>query len=143
VPENDSHGELVYAIAEVYRYTHDRAFLERNWPHVVGAIAYMDQLRASERTGENRAKDPAFYGLMPASISHEGYSAKPMHSYWDDFWALRGYKDAVQIATWLGHQDEERRFTASRDEFTQDLRASLANATASKSLGFIPGSAEL
>ena len=37
----------------------------------------------------------AFYGLLPASISHEGYSAKPMHSYWDDFWALKGYDGAV------------------------------------------------
>jgi hypothetical protein len=26
-----------------------------------------------------------FYGLLPASISHEGYSAKPMHSHWDNF----------------------------------------------------------
>jgi len=28
----------------------------------------------------------------------EGYSAKPMHSYWDDFFALRGFKDAAFIA---------------------------------------------
>ena len=39
-----------------------------------------------------------FYGLLPQSISHEGYSAKPMHSYWDDFFALRGFKDAAFIA---------------------------------------------
>lgn len=24
--------------------------------------------------------------MMPVSISHEGYSAKPVHSYWDNFW---------------------------------------------------------
>src|SRR3546814_11135683 len=67
------------------------------WPHVLGAFEYMEKLRLSERTEANRAKNPAFYGLMPESISHEGYSAKPMHSYWDDFWALRGYKDAVEV----------------------------------------------
>jgi hypothetical protein len=143
VPENDSHGELVYAIAEVYRYTQDKAWLEQQWPHVLGAIAYIDQLRASERTEANRATNPAFYGLMPASISHEGYSAKAMHSYWDDFWALRGYKDAVRIAQWLGHEDEARRVAASRDQFASDLRNSLAIATQTKSLDFIPGSAEL
>ena len=32
---------------------------------------------------------------MPPSISHEGYSAKPAYSYWDDFWALRRLPDAV------------------------------------------------
>ena len=143
VPENDSHGELLFAIAEAYRYTSDRALLETTWPNTIKAVAYMDQLRASERTDANRARNPAFYGMMPASISHEGYSAKAMHSYWDDFWALRGYKDAVQIAQWLGHDKQAAAFIASRDQFAADLRASLAHATTAKHLDFIPGSAEL
>ena len=143
VPENDSHGELIFAVAEQYRYTGDRALLEAMWPHVAGAVAYMDALRLSERTAENRAKDPAFYGLMPASISHEGYSAKPMHSYWDDFWALRGYKDAVEIANWLGRDADAKRIAASRDQFRADLHASIAIATQRKGIDFIPGAAEL
>jgi hypothetical protein len=143
VPENDSHGELIYAIAEQYRYTRDRALLEAMWPHVLGAVNYMDELRLSERTEANRAKHPAFFGLMPASISHEGYSAKPMHSYWDDFWALRGYKDAVEIAAWLGKSQDAKRFATSRDEFRTDLYASIAIATKQHGIDFIPGAAEL
>lgn len=143
VPENDSHGQLIHAIAEVYRYTGDRAFLAAMWPHVQGAVAYMEQLRLSERTEANRARDPAFYGLMPASISHEGYSAKPMHSYWDDAWALRGYKDAVQIARWLGHADAAARYAAARDEFRADVLASLRLAMARHGIDYLPGAAEL
>ncbi len=143
VPENDSHGELIFAIAEQYRYTGDRALLDIMWPHVAGAVRYMDELRLSERTEANRARNPAFYGLMPASISHEGYSAKPMHSYWDDFWALRGYKDAVQIARWLGKDDEARRFAASRDQFRADLYASLDHAMRQHGIDYLPGAAEL
>ena len=143
VPENDSHGELVFTIAEVYRYTRDRELLESMWPHVVGAVAYMDKLRLSERTDANRARDPAFYGMMPASISHEGYSAKPMHSYWDNFWALRGYKDAVEIAQWLGKDADAARFAASRDQFRGDLYASLKAATQRHGIDFLPGAAEL
>lgn len=143
VPENDSHGELIYAIAELYRHTRDRAWLEAMWPHVVGAVNYMELLRLSERTAEIREKNPAFFGLMPASISHEGYSAKPMHSYWDDFWALRGYKDAVEIANWLGKADDARRFAAARDEFRADLQASIDIVTRQKGIDFIPGAAEL
>src|SRR5690606_10422539 len=104
---------------------------------------YMEKLRLSERTGENRALNPAFYGLMPASISHEGYSAKPMHSYWDDFWALRGYKDAVEIATVLGKEGQARRMAASRDQFRGDLYASIHAATRAHGIDFIPGAAEL
>lgn len=143
VPENDSHGELIFTVAEVYRYRRDRALLEAMWPHVVGAVKYMDELRLSERTEANRAKNPAFYGMMPASISHEGYSAKPMHSYWDNFWALRGYKDAVEIAQWLGKDEEAGRFAASRDQFRDDLYASIVAATRDHGIDFIPGAAEL
>jgi hypothetical protein len=143
VPENDSQGEFIYAAAEMYRYGGDRELLAAMWPQITGAVRYMDQLRLSERTEANRAVNASFYGLMPASISHEGYSAKPMHSYWDDFWALRGYKDAVEIARWLGHDKEAKSFATSRDQFRDDLYASLQVATSQHRIDFLPGSAEL
>ncbi|HEV7491675.1 MAG TPA: coagulation factor 5/8 type domain-containing protein, partial [Rhodanobacteraceae bacterium] len=144
VPENDSHGELVYLADQVYRYTHDRALLESTWPHVDGAVRYMDELRTSERTDANRSGDRrAFYGLMPASISHEGYSAKPMHSYWDDFWTLTGYKSAVNIAGVLGKTDDATQIARSRDEFRGDLYASIRQAVADHRIDYLPGSAEL
>ncbi len=75
VPENDSHGELLYLIAEHYRYTRDRAFTERLWPHVEKAVGYIDSLRRQRRTEEyHQPGKRAFYGLLPESISHEGYS---------------------------------------------------------------------
>ena len=142
VPENDSHGELIFNVAEYWRYTGDTTFLELMWPHVQGAYQYMEQLRLSERTEENRARNPAFYGMMPVSISHEGYSAKPMHSYWDNFWALRGYKDAADIAAALGKL-EAMQISASRDEFRADLDASLRAAVAQHNIDYLPGAAEL
>jgi len=138
VPENDSHGELIHVIAELYRFSRDRAQLEKNWPHVEAAFAYMDRLRASE-TG---ALNPAFKGLLPASISHEGYSAKPMHSYWDDFWALTGYKDAAAMAQVLGKPDAAR-YAQARDDFARDLHASIATAVRKHAIDYLPGSAEL
>ncbi|WP_425602528.1 discoidin domain-containing protein [Luteimonas galliterrae] len=143
VPENDSHGELIFNIAELYRYDGDRAFLAKMWPHVLGAFQYMEKLRLSERTEANRAKNRAFYGMMPVSISHEGYSAKPVHSYWDNFWALRGYKDAVEVAQWLGKTQDAERFAAARDQFRDDLYASLQAAAAFHKIDYLPGSAEL
>ncbi|MEP7043059.1 MAG: discoidin domain-containing protein [Dokdonella sp.] len=144
VPENDSQGELIHLADAVYRYGGDRALLERMWPHVDAATRYMDELRSSERTDANRSGERiSFYGLMPASISHEGYSAKPMHSYWDDFWALTGYKNAVDIADVLGKPDAAKRLTASRDEFRADLYASIRSAVTAHRIDYLPGSAEL
>ncbi|HEX4481340.1 MAG TPA: discoidin domain-containing protein [Rudaea sp.] len=139
VPENDSNGELIHAIAQLYRYGGDRAELEKNWPHVIGAVAYMDKLRASETGTANIA----FKGMMPASISHEGYSSKPMHSYWDDLWSLVGYKDAVDMAVALGRKEDAVRIAHSRDAFSADLLASIAATVKAHAIDYMPGCAEL
>ncbi|MEO7323665.1 MAG: discoidin domain-containing protein [Dokdonella sp.] len=144
VPENDSHGELIHLANEVFRYSEDPALLTAVWPHVDAATRYMDTLRESERTRTNQLPGrEAFFGLMPASISHEGYSAKPMHSYWDDFWALTGYKNAVDIATALGKRDDARRLTQAREEFRSDLLASIRKSVDAHGIDYLPGSAEL
>ena len=143
VPENDSPGEFIFLAAEIYRYTHDRALLEAMWPHVESAARYLETLRQSERTEANLAPEKrAFYGMLPASISHEGYAAKPMHSYWDDFWAAKGYDAAHAIAVALGHDDASR-FSTQREQFRRDLVASLDAAAAAHRIAYLPGSAEL
>jgi hypothetical protein len=144
VAENDSHGELIHLAWDTYRYAGDRAVLENAWPHVDAATRYMDRLRASESgdAGMESTKR-SLRGLMPASISHEGYSAKPMHSYWDDFWALLGYKDAVAIAATLDRPKDVARLRASRDAFRTDLYASLDAAMHDRRIAWIPGCAEL
>lgn len=144
VPENDSAGEFLFLIDSVYRYTGDEQLLRQLWPATAKTVAYMDKLRLSERTEANQQGDrKAFYGLMPASISHEGYSAKPMHSYWDDFWALAGYESAVQIARALDQKTEMRTFIDSRDQFRRDLYVSLNVAMQAHGIDYLPGSAEL
>jgi hypothetical protein len=144
VPENDSQGELIFSIAELYRYTRDKAMLAALWPNIAHAVNYMDELRASESTARNRtAGHRAFFGMMPASISHEGYSAKPMHSYWDDFWAMKGYDDAVAMADVLEQTAALPALTSSRDSFRADLHASILAATTQHAIDFLPGAAEL
>jgi len=144
VAENDSPGQLIFLAAELYRYTRDRALLEETWPHVAAAARYLEALRQSERTDANLAPGRrAFYGLLPASISHEGYAEKPMHSYWDDFWGLKGYEGAIAIATALGHRDAASGLAAQRDEFREDLAASLRHAITAHGISYLPGAAEL
>ena len=144
VPEHDSSGELIYLAAEYYRYTGDRETARRVWPAVAKAAAYLDTLRAQRRTEEWRQPGKEqFFGLLPPSISHEGYSAKPMHSYWDDFFALRGLRDAAFLARELGLASDADRLAKDRDEFTGDLRASLAAALRAHNIDYVPGCADL
>jgi len=143
VVENDSHGELVYLIAQYYRYTHEREWLRSMWPHVTAAVSYMNELRAQERRTENESPSRrAFFGLMPPSISHEGYSDRPAYSYWDDFWTVAGYESAVTIAKALGKHEEAAAFQQERDAFRRDLDASLRASIEMHGIDFIPGSAD-
>ncbi|HEU5286666.1 MAG TPA: hypothetical protein VFU20_09225 [Sphingomicrobium sp.] len=143
VPENDSHGQYIFLVSQLYRFTGDRAALARDWPAVLAATRYMDQLRSSERTPANLVPGRRMlYGLMPPSISHEGYSAKPQYSLWDDFWALRGYRDSADIARTLG-KPEAAAIAASRDQFAADLHAAILAARDHWKIDFIPGATSL
>lgn len=143
VPENDSHGQYIFLATQLYRYTGDRAALEADWPSVRAAWTYMESLRQSERTAANLTPDRRMlYGLMPASISHEGYSAKAQYSLWDDFWALRGYNDAAMVAALL-NKPEATQMAAARDEFRADLLAAIAASQSYWGINFIPGATSL
>ena len=144
VPEHDSTGEFLFLIAEYYRFTKDSRLVEQRWPGIVNAVAYLDSLRQERLTSAYQSGANAkFYGILPPSISHEGYSAKPMHSYWDDFFALRGFKDAAYLAKELGHKEYAKRFGAIRDAFAKDLGASIAAAMKDHNIDYVPGCADL
>jgi hypothetical protein len=144
VLEHDSAGAFVWAIAEYYRYTRDVGFLAELWPHVVRAVDYLAGLRERRTTEEFRTEEKlVFYGLLPESISHEGYAAHPVHSYWDDFFALRAFKDAAALALVVGDDERAGRYAALRGAFRTSLNVSIERAMAKHGIDYIPGSAEL
>ena len=132
VPENDSDGEYLHAVAEVWRYSRDAACLARHWPVVQRVVAHLERLREGAKSATPGGAQPAnLHGLLPPSISHEGYSDQPAFSYWDDFWALRGYKDAVAIARAAGDPRLAAEWGRWRDELQDDLARSV-DATAAR-----------
>jgi hypothetical protein len=140
-PEYDSDGEFVYAVAEYWRFTRDDATLRRLWPHVARAALHIDALRR-QRLGAAFA-GTAVHGLVPESISHEGYAKQPVHSYWDDFFALRGLADAAELAAVVGDHYRQRDFAAAHAAFAQDLAASIRQVVDEHGLDYVPGSVEL
>lgn len=143
VPENDSQGEYIHLVTQLYRYTGDRAALERDWPRLDAARRYMDAQRLSERTPANQVPGRRMlYGLLPPSISHEAYSAKPQYSLWDDFWGLAGYKDAAFAAEVLD-RPEAATIAAQRDQFAGDIHAAIAAAVNHWNIDYIPGATSL
>lgn len=141
--EHDSHGQLIYGIRECFRFSGDLSLLKDMWPHVRKAASFIGRLRARRMTKDYLAPDKRDrYGLLPESASHEGYLAHPVHSYWDDFWALRGLLDAAAIALRLGKKKDAEVFGDLARELRESIRASIRAVIAEKKLNYIPGSVE-
>jgi len=144
VREHDSNGELIFTIAEYYRFTRDVGFLYALWPHVTRAVGAIEALRAQRMTDVYKTPEKlAYFGLLPESISHEGYSSHPVHSYWDDFFTLRGLKDAALIARIVGDPERAARYAELRDAFRNDLHASIKRTMEVHKIDYIPASVEL
>jgi hypothetical protein len=143
-PEHDADGELVHAIALHHRFARDAEFTRSLWPNVVAAVGHLDALRRERATAEFRA--PAlrrFYGILPESISHEGYAKRPVHSYWDSLFALRGFGDAAWLAGALGDEARAAEYAALRATFEADLLASYRATMEHFGLAHLPASADL
>ena len=144
VPENDSHGQFIFAVYQYFLFTKDTSFLQSIFPKVVKTVDYIDYLVQQRSTADYKTKKELipYFGLVPESISHEGYSDKPMHSYWDDFFTLKGLKDAVEIAKVINNKDDIKRFTLLRDNFNKNLYKSIDLSTKLHKIDYLPGCVE-
>lgn len=146
VPEHDSHGELIYLIREYFNFTQDTAFLRSKNEKVMRAVDYLESIISERSTDHYKYGNDsvrAHYGLVPESISHEGYSAKPMHSYWDNFFTMKGLKDAAEIQRILGESENFERVVRIRDTFEENVYNSINLAMKYKNIDYIPGCVEL
>ncbi len=146
VPEHDSHGEYIFLLKQYFNFTKDTSLLKRHNERIIKAVNYLKSLideRSTDHYEFGNDSVRAYYGILPESISHEGYSAKPMHSYWDNFFALRGLKDATDIQMILGNTKEHQRIKTIHDKFRNDLYNSLALAIKTRNINYIPGCVEL
>lgn len=163
--EHDSHGQFLWGVRELLRNGTGKNHIRSLFPHVRKAAGYLLGLRKQRMTEEFQAgthtasygllpesislqdedtidERSAFYGLLPESASHEGYLAHPVHSYWDDFWGIRGLEAAADLAEWLGHPQEAAEWRAEASVFAQDVVVSLRKVITEKNLTYIPGSVE-
>lgn len=149
VDENDAPGQFLFAVRNSAESggVFDAEFARAMYPKVRATIGYVERMRAKRLTSDYVVSpDPirrACEGLMPESISHEGYSAKPMHSYWDDFWVYRGLRDAAEIADRLGEREDANRFAILAEEFGRSIRASVKLSVTTHAIDYVPGCVEL
>ena len=142
--EYDSQGEFVALVADVARLNGGAASVREYLPAVRGALQFLQTLR--ERTlvpGYQATSDAPqrFRGILAPSISHEGYPA-PTHSYWDDYWALKGWHDGAWLARQWQLNDMARWATEQEAALRDSLAASIRATIDWKHIDYIPASAD-
>jgi len=141
--EHDSHGQFIWGVHEAYPNCSDRDALIPLWSHVKSAADYLITLRETRMTPEyETGEHSSCYGLLPESASHEGYLAHHVHSYWDDFWGIRGLQAAAKIADCMEHHDEAIRYDSAANDFLKDVLKSINHVIKDRKIDYIPGSVE-
>ncbi|HKP63449.1 MAG TPA: discoidin domain-containing protein [Polyangiales bacterium] len=143
--EYDGQGQWISLVADVARLDGGAPTVREYMPKVAAALRYTQKLR--ERTlvpgymADHEAPE-RFRGIIAPSISHEGYSV-PTHSYWDDYWALKGWHDGAWLAAQWGNaalgQTARTQYQVLRESVAASVRATIAW----KNLSVIPASADL
>jgi hypothetical protein len=143
--EYDSQGQYVALVADVARLDGGPESVRAYLPKVKAALRFLQELRERTLVPGYMAGQPAperFAGILAPSISHEGYPS-PTHSYWDDYWGLKGWHDGAWLAESLGDHDTaawaRAQYTALHDALAASIRATMAW----KGIDFIPSSADL
>ncbi|MCC4592809.1 hypothetical protein LL974_16880, partial [Xanthomonas campestris pv. cannae] len=143
--EYDSQGEYIALVADVARLDGGPESVRAYLPKVKLAMQFLQQLRERTLVPGYMAEQPAperFRGILAPSISHEGYSS-PTHSYWDDYWALKGWHDGAWLAESLGDAATaawaREQYAALRTSLAASIRATMAW----KGADYIPAAADL
>ncbi|WP_315388495.1 discoidin domain-containing protein [uncultured Stenotrophomonas sp.] len=143
--EYDSQGQYVALVADVARLDGGPESVRAYLPKVKAALRFLQELRERTLVPGYMANQPAperFAGILAPSISHEGYPA-PTHSYWDDYWGLKGWHDGAWLAESLGDHETaawaREQYRLLHDALAASIRATMAW----KGIDFIPSSADL
>ena len=116
--EWDANGSAIFAIAEHHRLAPDADWLAAMMPAVRRGADWI------ERKRHRRAGNP-HPGLMPAGVSAEHLGPYDVY-YWDNFWSVRGLRDAAYLAEVSGRNDDARRWRAAAEDYAETIRASIA-----------------
>ncbi|HOC52677.1 MAG TPA: hypothetical protein PKJ39_03000 [Caldisericia bacterium] len=115
VGEWDSNGQALFTIAEYYRYTKNKEFLNEFYPYIKKGAEWIER---------KRKKYVDSYGLLPSSFSAEHFGPNDLY-YYDDYFGLKGLLDASSLANEIGNKNDSENFLKYYLEFKNDVRKAI------------------
>lgn len=117
--EWDSNGEAIWAIVEHYRLSGDIATLRELYPAIKRGVLWIEKKRNDISFSPKKPK-----GLLPAGFSAEHLGPNDYY-YWDNFWSLKGVRDAIIAAEALQHADDKKLFEQIHRNYLRDLETAM------------------
>lgn len=117
--EWDSNGEAIWAMVDHYRLTGDIELLRELYPSIKRGAQWIEKKRHDISFNKFKPK-----GLLPAGFSAEHLGPNDFY-YWDNFWSLRGIRDAMFAAEALKQTDDLRMFERIHEEYQKDLMTAI------------------
>lgn len=117
--EWDSAGQAIWTLAEHYRITKDRRFLEKMYESMEKGADWVVRTRKKAS-----AAGPA-KGLLPAGFSAEHFGPNDIY-YWDNFWGLAGLRAVTELAEELSLRNDLLKYERESDRYLADILASLS-----------------
>lgn len=115
IGEWDSNGQALFTIAEYYRYTKNKEFLNEFYPYIKKGAEWIER---------KRKKYVDSYGLLPSSFSAEHFGPNDLY-YYDDYFGLKGLLDASSLANEIGNKSDSENFLKYYLEFKNDVRKAI------------------
>ncbi|MCC6126736.1 MAG: hypothetical protein IT426_17375 [Pirellulales bacterium] len=122
---NKGHGYALWCLAEHWKYTRDRKWLERAAPHIIAACDWIIRERQATMTAKPDGSRPIEYGFLPAG------SLEDVTDFW--FWQATnsatawGFDAATAALADIGHPEAARLQKEAR-AYREDVLRGLTEA---------------
>ncbi len=124
---NMHHGWGLWAIAEHFTWTRDKAYLQGVAEKLVKGCDWVTREREATKFRRPDGSRPVEYGLAPAGDLED--VAEYLYFYATDAYYYFGMKQAAAALTQIKHP-ERRRLARDAEAFARDIRASVAESVA-------------
>ena len=134
--EWDAQGQAIFLATSYYRYTGEKASLEKWYPALRAAAKFIVDLRLADSQGDGPAQ-----GLLPPSKSAEDLGPPDQHYYWDNLWAVAGLEEAAYAAGELGKPEDAAWMKAEAEALRDAVLRSVEHVMGPEP-AYIPGAVE-
>jgi hypothetical protein len=108
------HGWILWAMAEHYRLSNDRAWLDRALPNILAACDWIERERDTTKKDGPDGKRLPHWGLLPPGVTGDG--APNCHSFFGESCTWRGLHSAAAVLRSIGHP-RAGKLTTAADEY--------------------------